>query len=263
MTELKIKTSIDNTTYTAEQLSFFEYQRNLHVLHELKRLGVPLQIDGQTLSDDDLNWLAPAKLARLSLDTRMQMGPEKILKTFAKVKEDTDHRWHHFLKDYKPEDSHVSKTIITVSGVSLPETLKFAGGAKGERSALALNPEHFIVKGAITEGPQYGMETFGMFGEPTYITGSADQSIPQGLPIKRDPTFPKSIFGETHLADDNTNIHVGALHEFKPTAGGFVVQSTFFCPGTVPEMMASGHQIHFAIELTNAMKMAYKAQTEN
>lgn len=263
MTALEIEVMIDGEKYTDAQLSQYAYQRDLHVLHELKALGVKVTDQGQELSHKDINWLAPQKAADISLNIRQNLGADGAHKLFKEVEEDTDRRWKEYLKDYRPEDSHVGVTEIRVKGVTIPETLPVMGGGHGEKAALAINPEHYIVQGAITNGErQYGMEVFGMFGEPTYITGKAAQEIPAGLPFKKDPTYVKSMVGETLLGSDFTNIHLGAMHEFLPEENGFKMKSTFFCPGTAPQAIAEGHKIHFALELTNSMKIAYQMKQE-
>lgn len=260
MSGLEIEVTINGQKYSKEQLALYEFQRNQHVLHELKALGIDVKDEGQALSHQDINWLDPQKAAALSLSIRQNLGAAGAKELFQDVTADTEKRWKKYLKDYRPEDSHVGVTKIQVSGVTIPETLPIMGGAHGEKTTLSINPEHFIVQGAITEGEQHGMETFGMFGEPTYITGNATQEIPAGLPFKRDPAYVKMMFGETLLASDHTNIHLGAMHEFLPEKDGFSMKSTFFCPGKAPQAIADGHTIHFALELTNSMKLAYQAK---
>ncbi|WEV57434.1 hypothetical protein [Ligilactobacillus acidipiscis] len=259
MSDLKIEVTIDGETYTDAQLAQYEYQRDLHVLHELKDLGVRVADGEHELSHQDINWIEPKKAAAISLDIRQNLGADGAYDLFKDVEADTERRWKEYLVDYKPEDSHVGVTKIHVTGVTIPETLPVMGGGHGEKQALSINPEHYIVQGAITNGEQqHGMEVFGMFGEPTYITGEATDEIPAGLPFKKDPHYVKSMFGETLLGSDGTNIHLGAMHEFLPEENGFSMKSTFFCPGKAPQAIADGHKIHFALELTNSMKIAYQ-----
>ena len=259
MTDLNIEVTIDGETYTDAQLAQYEYQRDLHVLHELKDLGVKVSDGDHELSHKDINWTEPKKAAAISLDIRQNLGANGAYDLFKDIEKDTERRWKEYLVDYKPEDSHVGVTKIHVTGVTIPETLPVMGGGHGEKQALSINPEHYIVQGGITNGEkQHGMEVFGMFGEPTYITGKATDEIPAGLPFKKDPHYVKSMFGETLLGSDETNIHLGAMHEFLPEENGFSMKSTFFCPGKAPQAIADGHKIHFALELTNSMKIAYK-----
>lgn len=57
---------------------------------------------------------------------------------------------------------------------------------------------------------------------------------------------------------DDTPIHVGAYHMFRPNPDGFELKSTFFCPGKAPKAIADGHKMHFAIELVNSARYAHE-----
>lgn len=158
--------------------------------------------------------------------------------------------------DYDPAKVRTAETVVEGSGVSFLETMSIIGGAASEHDALATNPEHFIIIGDIDSG-QRGSETFGMFGEPIYMHGIAYDTIPPDLPVVRDETFPVAVFGEMATKDDDTNFHVGAVHQFRPEEDGFVVKPTFIAPEAAPKAVADGHKIHFALEVINSMKIAH------
>ena len=44
MSDLSYTVTIDKVAYTDEQLARHEYERTLHVLHELKRLGAEVRV---------------------------------------------------------------------------------------------------------------------------------------------------------------------------------------------------------------------------
>lgn len=44
MSDLSHTATIDKVAYTDEQLARHEYERTLHVLHELKRLGADVRV---------------------------------------------------------------------------------------------------------------------------------------------------------------------------------------------------------------------------
>ncbi|MEA4944420.1 MAG: hypothetical protein VB080_08275 [Propionicimonas sp.] len=254
MSELTIGVTIDGETYTQAQLAQFQYQRALHVLHELKRLGATLYDGDHELSDIDINWLEPARAEQISLDYRIGLGEQSTLDLFKDVLADTDQRWKEFNADYVDGDLRTGQVDLEVTGITVQEALGAIGGGTSE-SQLAIMPEHYIVAGDVHTG-QRGMETFGMFGEPTAIHGTAAKEIPASFPFTRDPDYPILIFGETLLRSDDTPTHLGACHQAKPGPDGFAMKSIFFCPKTVPQAMADGHKIHFAIELSNAFKAA-------
>lgn len=184
------------------------------------------------------------------------MGEARVLEVFQDVLADTDRRWREFNANHVRGDVRLGQTDMEVSGVSIQETVSVLGGAVDERNALAVMPEHYIVIGDIASG-QRGMETFGMFGEPTYVHGEAGPDVPAEMPFQRDPSFPLAMFGE-FLLRDNTDIHVGAFHQFRPTAGGFQLRSIFFVPKAAPMAVADGHKLHFAIEISNCAKVAHQ-----
>lgn len=257
MTEFSYTVTIDGENYSERQLARYEYERTLHVLHELLGLGVELKWNGRALSHLDLNWLAPAEAKRLSEQTREKLGEKETLKVYREVLADTDRRWKEYNRDYDPSQVHLGTTEIAVTGVSFQEAMATVSGTVDAKAALEVNPEHYIVVGDIAAG-QRGMETFGMFGEPAFVHGVADKEIPRGLPIKKDPAYPLTLCGEMLLKSDDTSIHVGACHQVQPREDGFAMKSTFFCPGRAPKAIADGHKIHFALEIINGAKFAAK-----
>ena len=256
MDELKIKVTIDGENYTLQQLERYQYQRTLHVLHEMKALGAVIRDGDRELSHEDLNWLEPEDAERICLDLRDSMSEEEMLKLFEGPELDAERRWKEYNVDYDPAKVHVGVTEVSVQGATIQETMAIIGGATNQRQAREAFPEHYIVIGDIKTG-QRGMEAFGMFGEPVYVTGIATEH-PEEFPIEPDESYPVKVAGEMVLKRDGTPIHVGAYHMFRPTSNGFDVKSSFFCPGKAPAGVADGHKLHFAIEIVNSVKIAYK-----
>nr|WP_300141626.1 hypothetical protein [Propionicimonas sp.] len=256
MSDLTYTVTIDGLPWREDQLRRIEYERTLHVLHELKTLGVPVT-DGDTeLSHIDLNWLDPDRAEQISLETRAALGEDGFLEVYADVLADSERRWKEWAVDYGPADVHTAEITIEAHGIGFAETMSIIGGAASQHDALAANPEHYVIIGDIETG-QRGAETFGMFGEPIYMHGVAHDTVPEGLPVQKDPSFPIAIFGEMATKSDDTNFHVGALHQFRPTEDGFVVTSIFIAPGRAPKAVADGHKIHFALEIINSIRIAY------
>ncbi|MFT4297054.1 MAG: hypothetical protein QM582_16755, partial [Micropruina sp.] len=225
----------------------------------MKRLGVPIVDGDRELSHIDINWLEPERAKQISIDTRASLGEARVLEIFADVLADTDRRWTAFSRAYLPGELHTGTIEIEADGVGVPETMAVLGGAEDERAALAVMPEHYIVIGDIGTGPR-GMEAFGLFGEPAYVHGVAASEIPAELREAADPAYPMKVCGEMLLKSDDTPLHLGALHQFRPTPTGFALKSTFFCPASAPAAIAEGHKLHFAIEVTNSIRAAYAAK---
>lgn len=256
MPDLSYTVTIDGLPWREDQLRRIEYERTLHVLHELKALGVPLRDGERELSHLDLNWLDPDRAQQISLDARAALGEEGFLAVYRDVLADSERRWKEWAADHDPADVHTAEIVVEAHGIGFQETMSVLGGAADQRDALSVNPEHYVIIGDIETG-QRGAETFGMFGEPIYMHGVAHATVPEGLSVQRDPAFPIAIFGEMATKSDNTNFHVGALHQFRPTEDGFVVKSIFVAPGKAPKAVADGHKVHFALEIVNSMKVAH------
>ena len=262
MSDLSYTVTIDKVEYTDEQLARYEYERTLHVLHEIKRLGADVRDGGRVLSHTDINWLEPERAAQICLDIRASLGEEGIAELFADVLADSDRRWKQYNEGYVTGDVHFAEIEIDVTGIGMAETMAVIGGAADQRAALATHPEHFFIVGDITMG-QRGMETFGMFGEPTAIhgVGSSDpDAVPEAMPFAPDPDYPVRIYGSGLLLSDDTDIHVGAFHQFRPRENGFRMRSTFFCPRKAPRAIVDGHKLHFALEILNSVKTAHAAK---
>jgi hypothetical protein len=256
MTQLRISVKIDGQPYTDEQLARYQYERTLHGLHELKALGADVRDGDQELSHIDINWLEPQRAEQISLDVRAALGEQRVLELFKDVLADTDRRWRAFNEGYVEGDVQTATIEVEAVGVGIQETIAVVGGAKNERDALGVMPEHYIVIGDIATG-QRGMETFGMFGEPAYVHGIASAEVPAFMPFEKDPAYPITIFGQMLLKSDDFPINVGALHQVRPSADGFSIKSTFSCPRKAPKAIVDGHKLHFAIEITNSIKVAY------
>lgn len=259
MEDLSIDVIIDGDHYSHNQLERLNYERALHVLHEMKRLGAAIVDGGSELSDAQIDWLECADAVRVLLETKQRLGNEGILDLYRDVLADSDARWRLWASDYDPACAHTGVTEIAIRGISMQETVAVLGNASDPTMVYRTFAEHFLGEGAIATG-QYIVETFGMLGEPTYVHGVASRGeIPEDIPVEPDSSYAMRLIGETLLASDDTNIHVGAVHEIRPVENGLDFKSTFFCPGKAPASIAEGHKLHFAIELSNSARIAYEA----
>ncbi len=257
MSELSIDVTIDGVPYTRKQLARYEYERALHGLHELQDLGVEIADGDTVLSPIEINWLDPEDANRISFQTRAGMSDEYTLEVFKDVIADTERRWHEWLSVPIEEQGYqIGVTRLSVKGMTVQEMQSSGALGAGGSDGKHIMPEHYVVAGDIATG-QSGMKVFGMTGEPTHVHGTGQQEIPEGIPVEREPGFSVCLAGETHLAVDDLNIHLGAIHEFKPTADGFEMKSTFFAPANAPRALSEGHPIHFAIEIANMFQDGY------
>lgn len=252
----KMTITLNGQVWTDKQLQREKYERALHVLHELKHYGVKITDEnGKEYSDIDLNWLPQEKVIRLLEKTHEELGNEKTLEVMKPAFDDAAKRWKEFNKrPIEEQGCWLGVTTFHVEGASIQEVQKGLASVETGDTPYKINPEHYGVKGSIATG-QTIMEAFGTFGEPVKTYGVGGKKIPAYTGAKRHEDYPVILAGETHLADDDFNIHVGAIHEMKPNPDGFDIISTFFCPKDAPKDVADGHTIHFALEMGGMIKL--------
>lgn len=259
MSEFSAAVTIDGHVVPQQILDRIEYERTLHVLHEMKYLGADIKDGERSLSHEDINWLEPERAKQVCLAARTALGEQEMLDLMERPRLDAERRWKEFNEGYRPEDVHMGVTEISIVGASFQEVMGIMNGVVSDKSGLRAFPEHYIVIGDISTG-QRGMEAFGMFGEPVFVHGTASEEAVAGLPIEDDPSYPLKVSGAMLLKSDDTPIHTGACHMVRPTQDGFDIKSTFFCPGKAPAAIADGHKYHFALEIVNAARAAYAAK---
>ncbi len=252
MKELTFKVTINGELYTDAQLQRYEYERILHTLHELKRLGAPI-----ALSHLELNWLDPEKAKELLLQTKLDLKPEGIETLLKEVLTDSDRRWKNWASQPIEEQGvWMSHTEFEFEGVSIQAFQQMMHNTELSWG-LRIMPEHYLFEGAVSSGTQRIMETFGCFGEPTDTVGRLAE-LPHYAPFVRNENYPHILTGEVFLKSDDTRIYLGAVHELAPTANGFRQKSTFWCPKNAPKAVADGHTLHFAIEVVEGIKDAVR-----
>lgn len=258
MTEFSMKMTLNGVPYTDSQIMRLKYERALHVAHEFKRLGIELKdADGHEYSETDLNWLPAPELLKLVAKTHEELGYDQTIELLKDILADSDRRWHEWNKrPIEEQGCWIGVTTFDVKGVDLRQVQAKLAVLQNGATPFQIMPEHWGVQGSISEG-QNILETFGAFGEPTlsYGVGRTDGSVPEYIPFERHTDYPAILAGETHLKSTGENIHVGAIHEFKPEADGFKQISTFFCPKDSPKEVADGHTIHFALEVGELIKL--------
>lgn len=258
MTEFLMKITCNGTRYTDEQLQRLKYERALHVLHEFYDLGVKLvDPDGKEYSATDLNWLEPQAALKLLEQTHARLGADQTYELMKPIFEDSAKRWLAFNKrPIEEQGCWLGVTKFNVTGLTAEKFQAGLATAQDGDMPFKIMPEHYGVKGSIIEG-QTIMEAFGLFGEPVLTKGVGSDQIPTFTGAPRHQDYPLCLAGSVKLATGE-DIHVGAIHECQPTADGFNIISTFFCPKDAPKAVADGHTIHFALEIGEMLKLIAK-----
>lgn len=257
MNNLSFNIRFHDRDISAAELDRYQYERALHVLHELKYLGAEIIHGGKALSHIDINWLDPETAQAVLLDTKAALGEQGTLALLKDVLADSDRRWRTWAAEpIEAQGVWISQCDLAVEGVGVEAMAKLFS-MEDLRTGLAIMPEHYYFAGAVASGKQYILETFGLFGEPTYTVGTVLPELPPYLAACRDESYPQQLVGDISLHSDGSRIHVGAYHQIKPAAGGFAIRSVFYCPKNAPKAVADGHVIHFAIELREGIKRGF------
>jgi hypothetical protein len=254
MAELHVQCTIDGRDYSYEQLARIQYERQLHVLHEMKRLGATIKQADKALSDDEINLLRTDEARAVCIAAREAYDPAGIKALFKTQLQESDLLWKDRAQGFSDGDPMpLAVTDLAVHGFALEDLRKMNSDLDAMKAnGAAMNPEHYFV--STWERGIHGMEAFGMYGGPTEVKVVVDPSIQ--APLVRDPSYPIVTTGYTILASDETPIHIIPFHQYKPIEGGIAVKLAVFFPTRTHQEIVDGHKIHLAIEFWEAFRLA-------
>ncbi|MER5435717.1 hypothetical protein [Streptomyces sp. NPDC002588] len=128
MRELELECSINGRDYAPEHLARVRYDRHLHVLHEMKRLGAAIEHAGRPLSHDDINRLSAEDARETSIAMRQSYDVGRIRDLYKEQLRASDQLW----KDANdaPEGAPLLSAFadLTVTGIALDEFRDHATG---------------------------------------------------------------------------------------------------------------------------------------
>ncbi len=259
MSDVKYRFTINGEEWGKSQLERLEYERNLHVLHQMKRHGIEIKDGGKVLTDDDIDYLTEKRAWDVSIDTRLKYTGEKIIEFYKDSLDKADEMWRKlgFAQD-KP--MKVSRCDMSVSGITLQEFMAMMKSMQSDdRVGLSVHPEHFICNVTFDNGKLLGIEPFGMYGTPTLVTVNVVDASKLGKQIQadKDPEYPFSMAGRTFLRDGVTEVN-SPFHQFKPTSDGFDAKMAVYWPEHTPDEIVIGHCLHLAMEFYGGLRMTGK-----
>lgn len=253
MRELDFQCLIDGENYTASQLERLQYQRHIHMLHQLKRLGANVVQGEKALSHDDIDRLVPVEAREVSIATRQSYDIEGIKALFREQLLESDRLWK--AANDAPEGAPLllARTQITVTGVSLEALGSVVNLDAIHHCYALLHPDHNFASGDSIRLEH--MEIFGHYGGPTWLYAHPDKAMT--VPgVERDPEYPMVMAGSTTLGSDGTPMNLFAYHQFKPLENGFSIKQCAAFPPRTPQAIVDGHKVHLAIEIWEAAKLA-------
>ena len=250
----KFKFLVNEEEWSASQIERLEYERNLHILHQMKEHGIEIKDGDKVLSDDDIDMLTADEAWKVSIAARTVNDGVTILEHYKESFERSDEMWKKlgFSQD-KP--MKVSYANMYVDGMSVQEYMGIMKLMQEDEGMLiSAHPEHFHT---VVEGNDLvGIEPFGAYGTPTLCNvkfGSVDECGAQIRADKKDD-FPVAVCGRTFLRDGVTEVNT-PFHQLKPTANGFEAIMAVYWPEGVPDEIVSGHSLHLIMEFYRGLKI--------
>ncbi len=247
MNKIKCNFECNGQTWTGEQLKRLEYERNLHLLHQLKQHGFDI-VDGEKLlSDDDIDYLSMKEAWKVSIETRSRYSGEDVVQKFQESFKRSDAMWKKLSFDLD-RPMKVSLCKMNVEGMSVQEYMEVLKALQSdERLVLGAHPEHFA--GIVRDETIIGIEPFGMYGTPTLVTVDVCSPEKLGNRIMQDrkTDYPIVVAGLATLTDGLTKVNC-PVHQFKPTDTGFEAILAVYWPENTLDEIVDGHCLHLAME---------------
>lgn len=254
MNNISFTFTINGEEWKACHLERLEYERNLHILHQLKQHGIEIKKDGQLLNDDDIDCLTAKEAWEVSVDVRSAYSGNEIAKYYGESFKRSDELWKR-LPFAQDKSMKVSKCHLVVEGLPMQEFMQIMGKMQEDESVLLKShPEHFTT--IVTEKDIVGIEPFGMYGTPTLVKVNIVDPSQLGAQIQGDrlPEYPAVMTGRAYLLDGVTEINT-PFHQFRPLSDGFEAELAVYWPEGVPDEIVSGHSLHLAMEFYEGLKI--------
>ncbi|MFJ8856041.1 hypothetical protein [Streptomyces sp. NPDC102437] len=217
-------------------------------------LTVRTVIDGTEYTQDDIRrWELDRARAALAL-LKDRIGDEAMRELLTEDLRAAD-RAMAPLPDASGGAWRSAVTEMEIGGITAEEFLTWWQGrlASADRTALlSANPEHYLADSA--DGVVEIIETIGSGPLRFFLT------FHDGVAIEDEghETYPVRIGGTGRLADGTEICRV--MHEFGDGPQGLRIRLTIQFPAHAPEHVFTGHQWHFACEFLNWLGAAHTAQ---
>ncbi|ATL32360.1 hypothetical protein [Streptomyces formicae] len=217
-------------------------------------LTVRTVIDGTEYTQDDIRrWELDRARAALAL-LKDRIGDEAMRELLAEDLRAADEIMAP-LPDASGGAWRSAVTEMEIGGITAEEFLTWWQGrlASADRTALlAANPEHYLANSA--DGVVEIIETIGSGPLRFFLT------FHDGVAIEDEghETYPVRIGGTGRLTDGTEICRV--MHEFGDGPRGLRIRLTIQFPTSAPEHVFTGHQWHFACEFLNWLEAAHAAR---
>ncbi len=259
MKNVKVTFNVAGTIWEGPHIEELAYQRNLHVLHQMKAHGIKIKNNDVVLSDDDIDYLTKDQAWTVSIENRMAHTGQEIQTFYQDSFEKSNKMWKE-LAFSQDKPMRKSYCYMKVEGVSLESFMQIMGAMqKDEKVGLSVHPEHF--QAIMNEHDITGIEPFGMYGTPTlvHVAIVQENQLSPVILADKDEAYPISMAGLARLTDDVTEVNI-PYHQFKPLENGFEAKLAVYWPEHVVDEIVEGHSLHLATEFYEGLKMIVNTQ---
>ena len=123
MSDMKYTFVIDGEEWKGCHLERLAYERNLHILHQMKQHGIEIKDEERVLSDDEIDYLTADKAWEVSKEVRGSYSGKEMMGFYKDSFEKSDELWRKL--DYgQDKPMKVSRCYLTVKGLMLPEFMQ-------------------------------------------------------------------------------------------------------------------------------------------
>lgn len=254
MNGIKATFIINGEEWKVCHIERLEYERNLHILHQMKQHGIEIRYNGTLLSDDDIDYLTGKEAWHVSKAVRARYSGNDIAHYYQDSLKKSDELWKK-LDFGQDKPMKVSRCHLSVEGLALQTFMQIMQKMQSDEDILlSVHPEHFTT--IVTDTDIVGIEPFGMYGTPTLVKVNFANVSELGQQIQKDrlPDYPVAMAGKAYLTDGVTEINT-PFHQIKPTKNGFEAELAVYWPAGVPDKLVSGHSLHLAMEFYRSLKI--------
>lgn len=256
----EIHFTVNGQPVSEAQIRAVELSRYHHVFKLFDQKGVPVKLNGQPQSLDQLLNLPLATATEVLAQTKEEIGKPAMLELLQPEIERADERWTRYAQESVGQPLRPAYVEVETKGISLFQFMLFSQELAKNNSladASRIHPEHYYFDADKT-GRQVIVETFGMYQDPAYLDlkpASADI-----YPVTPAPDVDLVMAGKTYLMDSGQDTGIVGMHQLTQTADGMKVKLGVFLPAAAPAEIATSHQQHLLVEFNNGLHIAATKQ---
>ncbi len=255
--EFEITFTVDGKIVAEDSIRSMEAQRYRVAFGKMADSGASLLHNGSRISLRQACEL-PLQQAKSALaETKVSIGRKGMIELLHDSIQRSDAMWKEIASE-SPYRFSLQQGAVEVhaKGITLPMFMMFNKSmtkANELGGPSHIHPEHYSFE-AGAGGSQTIIETFGMYGEPSYL--HLEPGKDDWRPVEPDADTVTSMMGNTYLVNGKVDTKLVGFHQFKPCNDGLKIKLGVYLPQAAPKEMLEGHKWHLLVEFNNALHCA-------